>query len=445
MSYIVAIDMGTTQLKASLFRKEEDELRFVDVAFDESESFEKGRIKDKSKLAIDLDRLLNSLFLTPELPNGIKRQNADVRYCIGVSGMTFRMKTETYDGNLDGQVFSEIEMSGFMKLVKDRYAGAESNKNLVRVKPIKYEFEEAKSKVTRITYSVPLDCALNKIKIHYLLTYVDSDFVKDMKTILACDDSNITFYPIASAKAKYLCKEATLKRTDGFVLIDIGGGTTSVAAFKSGVLLGEYSFPFGADTVTYDIMRYVNIDNRRAKNIKFNLPLILEYKNYKLTIGGKEIKTDAERLKEVVQLRLEEIISHVCAFCAKVYGTIDVHTMFGVTGGGSFIFSVEDVVKGLTDAEVKLFQESENKCSGDISGAIVDSSEIQYSMSGTFGMVKLYREEFAEQFVKEHIQDMFDEPKEKSAKESKSGGIVKGMKSFFDNMIKPSEDIGDNF
>jgi cell division protein FtsA len=444
--YVVALDLGVTQVRACLYRKKEEKLEICEMDVVNVEAVARGRVIDVYKLSVEIEQLLTSLFRLSGVSNPTSNNDIQIHYCVGVSGMSFETREEKYMTNLNGQMFTEGELMKFGKQMKEKYKQFVPDKMLVRAVPIKYELIESKSRITlpRVVYTAPFECSLDQIEISYLLTYVSQSYVDDIKTVLKCGD-NVTFYPLTSAKAKFLCKEETLKLKDGFMMIDLGAGTTSVAAYMSGSLVNEFSFPFGVNTVTYDIMSYLNIDKKRAENIKTNLPSIVENKGCALTVDNMPIHVDVDMLKEVVQLRLEEIIAHTSTFCSKIYGNKKTHILCGLTGGGSYTMSVADIVKRMTDVEVQQFNYAEDLSlqKGNVDVSTV-STEGQIMSSGVYGMIMLYREEFADQFVNQRQVSIFDDEEkgEEEAKESK--GVNKILKKIGD-FLSPSDDIGESF
>ncbi len=452
--YVVALDLGVSQIRASLFYMHEDKLLLKATEMNDHEAVVRGRVVNKGKLTRTIERLIKDLFDNPDDNIPINKNNVDVHYCVGVSGMSFKTKSIVKEGNLGGQTFTSVELKKYTEQVLEEYKDSENGFKLVRAVPVKYETEAIDTRVVlpKELYSAPFDYSLNKVKITYLLTYVLLDYIDEIKKVL--NKENVTFYPIASAKAKYLCSESNIKRSDGYVLIDMGGGSTSVAVYKSGSLLGEFSYPFGVNLITYDLVSFLNIDEDDAQNVKFNMPEIMSHNNYALYVDGRNLNVNLDRLKEVVQLRLEEILAHACAFFTKTYGKNNAsHVLCGITGGGACTISVADIVIRMTDADVDLLMGTQ-RTEFDTGKVIIDTmmpSETQFNAAGVYGMMMLYREEFANLFVVKE-KGIFDEELlnnedkvDKTNVQSKPKKLVKSFVQKCNDFLKPSNDLGEEF
>jgi hypothetical protein len=99
----------------------------------------------------------------------------------------------------------------------------------------------------------------------------------------------------------------------------------------------------------------------------------------------------------------------------------------------------------MTDVEVQQFNYAEDLSlqKGNVDVSTV-STEGQIMSSGVYGMIMLYREEFADQFVNQRQVSIFDDEEkgEEEAKESK--GVNKILKKIGD-FLSPSDDIGESF
>lgn len=199
---------------------------------------------------------------------------------------------------------------------------------------------------------------------------------------------------IASAESVLTDTEKEL----GTLLIDIGGGTTSVIAYLEGSPVYSAVIPIGAKYITNDLAVGLRVRMEDAETIKINLSneyilqakSKIEHVDEDFDVSDLNIETDKIQKKvlyRIIDARLEEILSLVALEIAKsnLKGKLPAGTV--VTGGGALTAGVEKVVGSVLKTSVRI-----GKPSG-VTGLI---DEIQGPQSSaTVGAVlygaKLYR------------------------------------------------------
>jgi len=161
---------------------------------------------------------------------------------------------------------------------------------------------------------------------------------------------DLVFSGFASSYATITPTEKEL----GCVLIDIGAGTTSIAAFVDGGLAFSGSLPIGARNVTNDLAIGLRVSLETAEKIKINLG-----KKSKLTdkhgkevieieeTGSTEPKTITKRTitEGIIKPRLNEIFSMVKADLDKAGIANKVPSGAIITGGGALTVGIEESAK----------------------------------------------------------------------------------------------------
>lgn len=161
---------------------------------------------------------------------------------------------------------------------------------------------------------------------------------------------DLVFAGLASSYATITPTEKEL----GCVLIDIGAGTTSVAAFVDGGLAYSGSLPVGAKNVTNDLAIGLRVSLETAEKIKLNLS-----KKSKLTdkhgkeiieiegAGSEEPKTVTKRtiIEGIIRPRLNEIFSMVKTELDKAGVINKIPSGAIITGGGAMTAGVEESAK----------------------------------------------------------------------------------------------------
>ncbi len=161
--------------------------------------------------------------------------------------------------------------------------------------------------------------------------------------------------------------ESVLSPTEkelGCVLVDIGGGTTSVAAFLDGALAYSGVIPIGAKNVTNDLAIGLRVSLESAERIKIAL-------GDKKNESKKEGETDGLELKEIgidevkkvskktltegiVRPRLNEIFTMVRLELEKVGISNRVPSGVIITGGGAGTVGAADSAKRMLSLPVRV-------------------------------------------------------------------------------------------
>lgn len=148
---------------------------------------------------------------------------------------------------------------------------------------------------------------------------------------------------------------------EGVALVDIGGGTTDVAIFLDKIIRHTAVIPFGGNIVTKDIKTGLSILDKQAEllKIKFGSAMYTDdQENVMVSIPGlrgrepKEIAV--KNLSEIIGARMKEIIDLVYHEI-KVSG-YENKLMTGIvlTGGGSQIKNLQQLVSFITAKETRI-------------------------------------------------------------------------------------------
>lgn len=123
----------------------------------------------------------------------------------------------------------------------------------------------------------------------------------------------------ASAKSVLTSTEREL----GVLLLDIGGGTTSISTFVEDAITFSTSVPFGGSNVTRDLAAGLRLSLEDAEKIKLNSQELIKKstvdKNKKESdildiafLGIEDVKTISKKLfTEIIEARIEEIFKDI--------------------------------------------------------------------------------------------------------------------------------------
>lgn len=171
---------------------------------------------------------------------------------------------------------------------------------------------------------------------------------------------DLVFSGIASA-------EATLSPTEkelGCVLIDIGGGTTSIAVFTDGALSYSGVIPVGAKNVTNDLAIGLRVSLDTAEKIKLALSKIHTGKQEKdesdemdlISLGVTEVTKISKKtlLEGIIRPRLNEIFTMVRIELEREGLANRIPSGAIITGGGALTAGAIDSAKRMLSLPVRI-------------------------------------------------------------------------------------------
>ena len=160
--------------------------------------------------------------------------------------------------------------------------------------------------------------------------------------------------------------DAVLTKTEkelGCVMIDIGGGTTSIAVYEEGALTYSYVLPIGSRNVTKDLATGLRVSLESAEKIKLSLEDSNDKKsteeNDQIDLSKFGIDEDKKVSKKtvvegIIRPRLNEIFSMVKVQLEKERLINKVPSGAIITGGGARVYSVEDSGKRILGLPVRI-------------------------------------------------------------------------------------------
>jgi cell division protein FtsA len=177
---------------------------------------------------------------------------------------------------------------------------------------------------------------------------------------IGCDVSGLVFTGLAAGEAVLSDTEKEL----GVVLVDIGGGTMSLAVYVEGALTYSHVIPVGAANVTKDLAAGLRISMESAETLKIFLGRD-KTKEDDIDISSlnlpEEIKTVSRKtlVEGIIRPRLNEMIQLIAGEIKKS-GLVGL-TPSGlvITGGGAMTIGLIDSAKRILGSTVRVGVPSE--------------------------------------------------------------------------------------
>lgn len=411
---IVGVDVGSSNVRtviAQIFPEEENP-RIIGVGVAPSFGIRKGAVVDLEETT----RAICESVEKAEINSGKKISHAVVSLG-GAHISSQNSKGVVAVGRADGEVVED----DITRVINAAQAiSIPANKEIIHVIPKNYSLDDQKD------IKDPLGMNGVRLEVDAMIIEGSSPFIKNLAKCLeqaGIEPDDFILSPLAAAKAALTKRQKEL----GVVLIDIGGGTTSLIVFEENELLHTAILPVGGSHITNDIAigLRTSIDVAEKVKLEFGSALPREISK-KEDINLSEIESNEEgivsrqHVAEIVEARLEEIFSMVnkelksigrekllpagvvlTGGTAKIPGAVDLakdvlalpaQTGFPLQLGGlidkvddpSFVTSVGLLLWGMENSSPKKGNFSKNKIMDNLSG----------SLGSTVGSMKKWFEKF---------------------------------------------------
>jgi cell division protein FtsA len=168
--------------------------------------------------------------------------------------------------------------------------------------------------------------------------------------------AEICLEPIASSEAVLFQDEKEL----GVILVDIGGGTSDIAIFKSGSIVHTGVLAIGGNHITNDIAVGLRTPQNEAEKIKIKhgcamTALIKPQEIIEVPgVGGRKPRTLSRRLlSEIIQPRVEEIFSLIQREVIKSGYQDLLSAGVVITGGATLLEGMPELAEFIFEMPVK--------------------------------------------------------------------------------------------
>jgi cell division protein FtsA len=415
---IVGLDIGTTKVSIIIGRKNQyDKIEILATGKSVSSGVSRGIVSniDKTVLSIKL-----------ALEEAEKKINIKIKdVFVGIAGQ--HIKSLQHRGEIvRDNVNIEIAQGDIDKLKENMFKLITiPGEEVIHVIPQEYTVDGEDG------IQDPKGMAGVKLEANF---HVITAQVGAVRNIMRCvekaglNPKELILEPFASAVATL--DEDELR--EGVALVDIGGGTTDVAIFLDKIIRHTAVIPFGGNIVTKDIKTGLAILDKQAEllKIKFGAAMYTDDQDNVMVsipgLRGREAKEIAvKNLSEIIGARMKEIIDLVYHEI-KVSG-YENKLMTGIvlTGGGSQIKNLQQLVSFITAKETRIGYPNEHLAS--------ESKDLVTSpmFSTGVGLVLKGFEKSIKKSTNKNKETSVDEtPKEKT-----SNSLIAKFTSFFEDDI----------
>lgn len=298
---IVGIDVGSSYVRTVIAQiiPQEENPRIIGVGIAASFGVRRGIIVDIEEIT----KSINESLISAERTAGVEIKSA----IIGIGGN--HISAQSSKGVIAvGRADGEVAMDDISRVINAAQAiSIPPNKEIIHVIPKNYSLDDQRN------IRDPL--GMNGVRLEVDALIIEG-LTPHIKNLSKCIDEagvrveSFVLSPLAAAKAVLSKRQKEL----GVVLIDIGGGSTSVMIFEENDLLRVAVIPVGGSHITNDIAIGLRTSIDVAERVK------LEFGNAMPGEIGKKENIDLSQLDpseegivsrhhvaEIIEARLEEI------------------------------------------------------------------------------------------------------------------------------------------
>jgi cell division protein FtsA len=338
---IVGIDVGSSATRAIIAQEVSgaEIPRIIGVGIVPSFGMRKGVIVDMEEVV----KVINEAVETCERMAGVTAREAIVS--IGGPEINFQnSKGVIAIGRADGEV-TEEDLNRV--LTEAQAIPVPLNKEIIHIIPQNYRLDDQEN------IKDPLGMKGVRLEVNALIIEASSLYIKNLTKCVnqaGIEAEELILAPLASAKSVITKKQKEL----GSVLINIGGGTTSLAVFEEGDLIHTAILPIGAGHITNDIAIGLRTSIDVAEKVKLEYgSAIADEINKKEEIDlsqfdSQEVGTVLRHhVAEIIEARLEEIFM-MANKELKLIGKAGLLPAGAIlTGGGAKMPQIVDLAKSI--------------------------------------------------------------------------------------------------
>ncbi len=332
---IIALDIGTEQLKSLLFTTEN-----LGVVVKKVSRIEQQQHAMKSGIIKNLDTVLeNCRLAVSELNDKIATDEQPKKVIMGIAGEYIQgvsivvnyQREENYDKEVTekeekkilNQIQSKIEDSGKEDL-SQRIGLTNEDIEILHITKTGLEIG-----------GMPVDSLIGykgrDVKLHFYASFAPKTYTEALKKVaseLKLETLGIVSQPFTVARAY----SGSTNRDFSAIFIDVGGGTTDIAIVEKGNVVETKMFAFGGRTFTKELSRVLDIEYRFAEQRK------IKYSKKEL---NKELARDVQKVVYPVAKLWMKTLKSAFSYCDDIDSF---PTQVYLCGGGALLPEIKEVM-----------------------------------------------------------------------------------------------------
>ncbi len=342
---VVALDVGTTKVCTTIGYQDQNGFEIIGVGSHPSHGLKKGSV-------VNIDKTVRSIRCSIEdakLMAGVENVHTAT---IGIAGNHIYCFNSSGVVAVKGKEITQADVDRVLEAAKAVLIP--SDRQVLHVIPQEFRVDSTTG------VKDPVGMCGSRLEAH---VHIVTGKIPLIQNILKCVEaagitaSDIILQPIASSSSVLTSEEKEL----GVVLIDIGGGTTDIAVWKSGSLVHSQIIPVGGNHFTNDLAVALKIPHNEAERVKINHGSVLSEKlnqSAHITVNGlsgtKAREVRLGQVAEVLGARAEELFAVIKNQIEEKGLDKLVTGGYVITGGGALIRDLAELGEYLMDKPTKV-------------------------------------------------------------------------------------------
>lgn len=344
--YLVGLDIGSTKTCALLAEIENDQVRFLALGAAESKGLRKG-------LIVNLDATVSSIRRAAEEAEGVANVPIESAV-IGVAGSHVR-GVNSRGGISLGPRARDVEREDVRRAIDAaRNIALPEDREVLHVLPHEFMVDAQDG----IRDAIGMVGQKLEANVHI----VTSSISATQNLVTAANKAGIlindtVLEPLASAEACLTQDEREL----GCCLLDIGGGTTEMVVYGSGVVRHTSTIAIGGDHFTNDLAVGLRTPIPEAEKIKHRHgcasgDLLREDGAIEIaSVGDRPPRTIfARNLTDIIEPRAQELLSLICDDLRRAGMERQIPAGFVLSGGGAKLNGLPELAEHVFELPVRI-------------------------------------------------------------------------------------------
>jgi cell division protein FtsA len=363
---IAALDIGTSKITCMISRRADiidGEPQVLAVGFEKTRAMRAGT-------AVDLDLLERAIRLSVERAERVADQRID-HVVVGVSGPDIRSNVVRAKLSLSGR---EITAQHVREVRAAALESFQSNgREILHCSPLSFAVDGVSG------VRDPRGMCAESVSASFVVVSAPQS---GLKNILKCID-RAHLSPLALVASCYASGLSVLvedEAQNGVVVIDLGGGVMSAAAFDEGNLVHIETLPIGCSKATADLAQGLGTTNAAAENLKvrYGAVSLTDVDAFELVEAprlGADGRLEAAHctradIVRILRPRVEEMFELMDDQLSRASAAgRPLPRRIVLTGGGSLLTGIREVAEDVFRAPVRLARPSNVRGLGEVFGS----------------------------------------------------------------------------
>jgi cell division protein FtsA len=342
---IVGLDIGTTKVCTIVgIQGPNSELEIIGIGTHPSYGLKKGSV-------VNIDKTVRSIQCSLEEAKLMAGVNIH-RATIGLAGSHIYSFNSSGVVAIKGNEITEDDVNRVLEAAKA--VVIPSDREILHVIPQEFRVDN----ISGVKNPVGM-CGV-RLEAH---VHVVTGSISLIQNLVKCVEQtgimadHVTLQPIASSEAVLSTEEKEM----GVVLVDIGGGTTDIAVWKSGSLVHSQIIPVGGNHFTNDLAVALKIPHNEAERVKINHGCVLAEKlnqSAHITVQGlsgtKPREVRLSLIAEVLGARAEELFEIIRSVIVEKNLENDITGGVVLTGGGALTNGMPELGEYILERSTKV-------------------------------------------------------------------------------------------